>query len=150
MLGESSFLASFSPRTGLVRAKVTRSVDGWQVVPEWDSKQFKAYFNDMVNVGDALYGFDGDIFCSVDLNTGKRNWKGGRYGSGQVLLLADQPVLLVISESGEAVLLAANPDKHEELGRFQAIEGKTWNHPTIVGQRLFVRNAEEMACYALK
>jgi outer membrane protein assembly factor BamB len=149
-LGESDFLTSFSPRTGLVRAKVTRGVDGWQVDRQWVTTQFKAYFNDMVNVGDALYGFDGDIFCSIDLNTGKRNWKGGRYGSGQVLLLADQPVLLVISEAGEAVLVAANSAKHEELGRFQAIEGKTWNHPTIVGQRLFVRNAEEMACYDLQ
>ncbi len=42
------------------------------------------------------------------------------------------------------VMLTANPDKHEELGRFQAIEGKTWNHPAVAHGCLFVRNAEEM------
>lgn len=150
VIGESEFLATFHSRAGLIRAKVSRGIDGWQVDQQWVTKDIKAFYNDFVCVGDALYGFDGKIFCSINLNTGKRNWKGGRYGNGQVLLLADQPVLLVISETGEAVLAAANPEEHEELGRFQAIEGKTWNHPTIVGQRLFVRNAEEMACYDLE
>ena len=66
------------------------------------------------------------------------------------MLLADQSVLLVISETGEAVLLAANPERHEELARFHAIEGKTWNHPVIAHGRMYVRNAEEMACYELR
>ncbi len=56
----------------------------------------------------------------------------------------------MLSETGEAVLLAPRPDKHEEFGRFQAIEGKTWNHPVIAHGRLLVRNDEQMAGYALK
>src|SRR5262249_35001108 len=95
------------------------------------------------------YGFDGAIFCCLDLATGKRCWKGGRYGRGQVLLLADASQLLVISEAGEMLLLAANPQRHQELGRFRALAEKTWNHPVIAHGRLFVRNAEEMACYQL-
>jgi len=98
---------------------------------------------------DHVYGFDGNIFCCVDLETGRRRWKEGRYGCGQVVLLADQARLLVISETGELILLAANPQQHEELGRFKALKGKTWNHPVIAHGRLFVRNAEEMACYDL-
>jgi hypothetical protein len=89
------------------------------------------------------------MFCCIDAGTGERCWKEGRYGRGQVILLADQALLLVLSESGQAVLLAANPERQEELGRFQAIKGKTWNHPVIAGGRLYARNAEEMACYDL-
>jgi len=29
------------------------------------------------------------------------------------------------------------------------LDGKTWNHPVIAQRRLYIRNAEEMACYAL-
>jgi outer membrane protein assembly factor BamB len=67
-----------------------------------------------------------------------------------VVLLADEALLVVISVTGEAVLLAANPERHEELGRFRALDGKTWNHPVIAHGRLYARNAEEIACYELK
>jgi hypothetical protein len=48
------------------------------------------------------------------------------------------------------ILVAADPEGHREIGRFQAIQGKTWNHPAIAHGRLYVRNAEEMACFELK
>ncbi|MEX2027620.1 MAG: alcohol dehydrogenase, partial [Pirellulaceae bacterium] len=73
----------------------------------------------------------------------------GRYSTGQVLLLADQSLLLVMAEAGEAVLVAADPERHRELGRFTPLTAKTWNHPVIVGSRLYVRNSEEMACFEL-
>ncbi len=99
--------------------------------------------------GDAAYGFDTRVLTCIDLATGRQRWKGGRYGSGQVLLLADQPLLVVISEKGEAVLVAADPTAYHELCRFQAIEGKTWNHPVVAHGRLYVRNSEQFACYEL-
>ena len=52
--------------------------------------------------------------------------------------------------TGDVALVEANPDRYKELGRFQAFEGKTWNHPVIAHGKLFVRNAEEAACYELK
>ncbi|HEX4131735.1 MAG TPA: PQQ-binding-like beta-propeller repeat protein [Pirellulales bacterium] len=113
----------------------------------WRSKAMKPAYNDFVVLDGFLYGFDDAVFGCVDLESGKRRWKGGRYGHGQVLLLVDQRLLLVISETGEAVLVAAQPERLEELGRFQAIQGKTWNHPVVAHGRLYVRNDEEIACY---
>jgi len=150
VIGPSEVLISFTEAGGTTLLKVKHEGDGWTVAPGWTSRSLKPYFNDFVRHEDSLYGFDGTLFACVDVKTGERQWKKGRYGAGQVLLLADQGVLLVITEKGEAVLVAADPKKHRELGRFQAIEGKTWNHPTIVNGRLYVRNAEEMACYQLE
>ena len=65
------------------------------------------------------------------------------------MLLADQALLLVLSEKGEAILLAADSRQRRELGRVQVLNGKTWNHPVIAHGRLYARNAEEMACYEL-
>ena len=110
----------------------------------------KPSFNDFVVHQSSIYGFDGRVLTCVDLQTGKRRWKHGRYGSGQVLLLEDQSLLLVVTDEGEVVLVAANPNGHQELGRFQAVRGKTWNHPVIAHGRLYLRNAQEIACYELQ
>ncbi|HTI49725.1 MAG TPA: alcohol dehydrogenase, partial [Planctomycetaceae bacterium] len=144
--GDSVILTTYFG-LGSRRVRVTHTDGVWGTSVEWESKDFKPYFNDFVVHDGYAYGFDINLFCCLDLKTGKRTWKKGRYGYGQVLLIADQNLLLVLSETGEAVLLKADPKQHVELGRFQAIEGKTWNHPVIVRGKLYVRNAEEMACY---
>jgi hypothetical protein len=135
--------------TGLRRLHVLPQGDTWSVEERWSTRGLKPYFNDFVVHNGHAFGFDGTILASIRLDDGERNWKGGRYGAGQMVLLAAQDLLLVLSEEGEVALVAAAPDKHTELARFKAIEGKTWNHPVIVGDRLLVRNGEEMAAFRL-
>jgi hypothetical protein len=84
----------------------------------------------------------------VAIADGKRKWKGGRYGQGQVLRVANH--LIVQSEPGEVVLVACTPEKHDVVARLAALDGQTWNNPCLSGNRLLVRNAEEAACYELK
>jgi outer membrane protein assembly factor BamB len=149
-VGKNAVLFDAGANVGLTRIDVSHESQSWTPTERWVSGQIKPAFNDFVVHDNAIYGFDGRIFTCVDLETGQRRWKEGRYGSGQVLLLADQPLLVVLTDTGEVVLVAANPDRRQELGRFKAIEGKTWNHPVIAHGRLYVRNADEMACYELR
>ena len=137
---------------GLVRLAVERepSSGSWQVTERWSSRGLKPNFSDYVLHNGNAYGFDGGILSSVDLSTGKRNWKGGRYGHGQMLLLAQQDTLLVLGEDGDLALVAAQPDGFLELASHPALDGKTWNHPVLVDDLLLVRNGEEMAAFRLQ
>jgi outer membrane protein assembly factor BamB len=134
---------------GTRRIAVAHTTGKWTTEERWTSNGLKPYFNDFVIHKDHAYGFDGSILASISLNDGARKWKGGRYGNGQLVLLPDQDLLMVLSEEGELVLVRATPDQFAEVARFKAIDGKTWNHPVVVGDVVLVRNAEEMAAFRL-
>lgn len=138
-----------SQEAGIRRISVAQNSGAWSIQERWTSNGLKPYFNDFVIHKGHAFGFDGRILSCVDLNDGQRKWKGGRYGNGQLVLLADQDLLLVLSEEGELALVQATPDQFTEVAKFTAIQGKTWNHPVLVGDLLFVRNAEEMAAFRL-
>jgi outer membrane protein assembly factor BamB len=147
---EGDLLVGEGEGHNLHRIAVSHGSGGWTVEERWNSNGLKPYFSDFVVHNGYAYGFDGNILACIDLKDGKRVWKGGRYGSGQLVLLTDQDVLLVLSEEGGLALAAATPGQFKELARFPAIEGKTWNHPALVGDVLLVRNGEEMAAFRLK
>jgi outer membrane protein assembly factor BamB len=149
VVGGSDVLIGTGFGNGTQRVHVSREGDSWKTKEIWWSRTFKPYYNDFVVHQNHLYGFDSNIFVCVNLEDGKVKWKARGYGNGEVLLLADQGLLLVLSEQGEVALLDATPDRHVELCRINAITGKTWNHPVVARGKLFVRNAEEAACYEL-
>ena len=94
------------------------------------------------------YGLSNGILECADVATGKSHWKQGHYGAaGQLLRVGD--LLLVESDAGEVALVESSPDDYHELGRFQAIDGLTWNTLCLWGSYLLVRNSEEAACYQL-
>ena len=149
LTADGAVLISVTDKSGLRRLAVSRGDAGWSAEERWTSMGLKPYFNDFVVHEGHAYGFDGRILSSIDLADGERQWKGGRYGGGQLVLLADQDLLLVLSEKGELALVRATPEKFHELTRVPAIEGKTWNHPVLAGDLLLVRNSEEMAGFRL-
>ena len=112
-----------------------------------DRTMLKTKFTNVVLHNGYIYGLSDGILECVELASGKRSWKKGRYGQGQILGVGD--LILVQAETGDVAMVEATPDEHRELGRFPAIEGITWNNLCLQGRKLLVRNAQEAACYEL-
>lgn len=147
IVDESSIMIGCGYGIGSALLRFSLEADSWEVTTDWESKRLKLKFNAPVRKGDYVYGLDEGILTCINLKTGKPEWKRGRYGYGQVLLCGD--VIIVQAESSEVAFVSATPEKHIELNRFEAIEGKSWNHPVVWNGRLFVRNEKEAACFAL-
>jgi len=147
IVATNQFVISAGYGGGAMLVEITKDEKSFSARQVWKNLNLKNKFNSSVFWDGHVYGLDEGILTCIDVASGRRKWKDGRYGYGQLLFANGHLVLL--SGDGELVLLRANPDRHEELFRFQAIEGKTWNHPAIANGKLLVRNAVEMACFEL-
>jgi outer membrane protein assembly factor BamB len=128
--------------------QVSAGADGQLTVRElWRTNRMNNVFTSSVLHEGFIYGLDESILACIDAATGELQWKGGRYGYGQVMLASDH--LIVLTEQGELALVRADPKAHQEITRFPAIEGKTWNHPAMSDGILLIRNVEEMAAFDL-
>jgi outer membrane protein assembly factor BamB len=149
VIGDSDVLISTAFEKGTRRVHIKYDGDKWSTETKWEASAFKPYYNDFVIHNGYLYGFQSGLFLCLNLEDGSIQWKERGYDNGQVMLLPDQNLLVVLTEKGAVALVNADPKKRTEVARFQAIQGKTWNHPVIAHGKLFVRNGVEMACFQL-
>lgn len=124
-----------------------QQVEALRVEEIWRSPRLKSKFASMVVYQGTVYGLDDGVLTALDPATGERRWKAGRYGHGQMILVAG--LLVIQAEGGDVVLVEATPEEHRELARLDALHGKTWNPPALAGRYLLVRNNREAACYEL-
>src|SRR5256884_3138258 len=149
VVGDDTVLLGTPMNIGTRAIHITK-VNGELVAEElWTSRNLKPDFSDMVTYQGYIYGNDGGFLTCLDLRTGDRMWKGARYGKGQLLLLENASLVLVAAEDGQVHLVRADPKAFVEVDSFKALEGKTWNHPVVVGDKLYIRNAQEAAGFQL-
>jgi outer membrane protein assembly factor BamB len=149
-VGDDRVFASKGYGHGAALYRLLPSGDG-TFTPEaiWQSSRvMRTKFTNAVFLDGHVYGLSEGVLECIELATGERVWKHGRYGHGQILLAGE--VLLVLTEDGEMVFVEATPDRRDRVfGRFQAVDGQTWNTFALSGDRLLVRNANEAAAYRL-
>ena len=129
--GETSVATKLNLRDGT-------PVAGWKA-DSWTQ------FNAGVVLGGHLYTFHGEagkpaageLRC-LDWQTGATKWAQKGLGVGS--LTAADGKLIVLSETGEVAVVAANPEKFEALARAQVLGKKCWTVPVLANGRLYVRN----------
>jgi outer membrane protein assembly factor BamB len=118
---------------------------GWRAKKIWhNNTAMRTKFTNVVVHDGAVYGLSDGILECLDLQDGKRLWKKGRYGHGQILRVGG--ALLVLTEYGELVAVELSQKGLIERGRMDVLDGKTWNHLCLFGNLLLVRNGTEAAC----
>jgi outer membrane protein assembly factor BamB len=145
MVDRNRFFISSGYGKGAALVEVKGSGNSFTASTIWENKNMKNKFNSSVLHNGYVYGLDEGILVCLDVSTGERKWKDGRYGYGQVILAGDH--LIVTSDQGDVALVKASPDKYTEVTRFSAMQGQMWNYPAIASGKLLVRNSNEMAAY---
>lgn len=148
IVSSNRFLISAGYGTGCALVEVSQTNGTFATREVFRNRNLKTKFNAAVLHQGHVYGLDEGVLACLDLQTGERKWRDGRYGYGQLLLASGH--LIILGGEGELALVRASPDRLEEVGRFRALTGKTWNVPALAHGRLLVRNSVSMACYDVR
>jgi outer membrane protein assembly factor BamB len=119
------------------------------------AKQLQNHHGGMVQVGKYLYfghGHNNGFPVCVELATGKLMWGPIRGpGSGSAAVAYADGHLYFRYENGTMALIEATPEAYRLKGTFQIAtrHGKSWPHPAIADGKLYLRDQDDLHCYAL-
>jgi outer membrane protein assembly factor BamB len=125
---------------GTLAFEIGKSGDTWTATKAASNPQMKINLASLVAIGGHLYGHgQSRNFVCLDAGTLKQAWAQDGFGKelSSTIALDDQR-LLVLTDLGEMVLVAADPKEYRELGRLQVC-GKTWSMPAVAGDHVVVR-----------
>ncbi|MFN0067872.1 MAG: PQQ-binding-like beta-propeller repeat protein [Limisphaerales bacterium] len=99
-----------------------------------------------------LFGLHRGLHC-LDLSRGLAPvWHWDDRGLGDyVALLADEDRVLVVTASGELILLDARAEAPVVLSRLHVLDdgAEAYGHPALAGSRLYLRGAQQVVCVEL-
>jgi outer membrane protein assembly factor BamB len=141
-----------SHQAGTMALRITSEGDGCKAEPAWMEKRIAINFSSPVLDGGHLYGLGpaGEFFCA-DARTGKPRWnveasQGGVNAVAQSLVLDKN--ILVLSDGGELLLIPADPEHGQIIGRLKVAD-TTWCNPAYVDGKLYLRDQHELMCVEL-
>lgn len=114
----------------------------------WSNKELKVKYSGAVLFEGHVYGPDESIFTCIDVKTGERRWKRGRYGFCFPLLVGRH--LVIACQDGSLVLVEATPEEHREISRVELLGDRIMNYPALGEGVLLVRNDSEVVCLELE
>jgi outer membrane protein assembly factor BamB len=152
IIGDTVFVSSHE--WGLTAVQVSPNGSGQKAQRLWTSKEAAINFASPVAVGRHVYGLGPakNLIC-VDAETGKLAWSQPGFTvadatKAHASFLVAGPNLLVLTNGGQLVLVAADPTEFGEIARAQVC-GRTWCNPAYADGNLFVRDAKELVCVNL-
>jgi outer membrane protein assembly factor BamB len=134
---------------GLICLRIEKDGDGQKATEAWVNKDLKINLATPVVVGKYLYSHGpAQNFVCVDSRTGKEMWRHDGFGKDYSSTIVLGKNLLVLTDMGELVLVAADSSHYKEVARRQVC-GKTWSFPAYTDGKLYVRDGRELVCLDL-
>ena len=109
------------------------------------------FMSSPVLIGGTIYGLairSKGQFVAIDAASGKTLWNTqGREGEN-ASMLGSRSWLLASTTDGNLVVARANPQKYEEVRRYQIAQSALWAHPAITSGSIIVKDVDKVICWS--
>jgi outer membrane protein assembly factor BamB len=135
---------SSAPEVGSRGLKLTRK-DGKVIVEEaWTTRKMQIGQANAARVGSHIFACSGEesvfFMTAIEAATGKITWRERGFGKANVVYADGK--LIILEEDGSLALATATPEAFQLKSKVPLLKKSSWSTPTLVGQRLFVRDNE--------
>ena len=136
---------------GTKAVKVEKQGDGLAAKEFWATDKLGTGFNTPVLKDGLLFGLSdrGNLFC-VNAQTGEAAWTDTTRHENFGALIDAGPVLLVLPSSSELIVFKPDRQEYSEVARYKVAETPTYAHPIVSGRRVFVKDRESVALWAIE
>jgi outer membrane protein assembly factor BamB len=134
---------------GMIKYLISKEGDQFSAKETWRNKDLKINLSTPALVSGFLYNHGpARNYVCVDASNGQTKWTQAGFGEQVSTTIVVGDKLVVVTDTGELLVIKPNPNRYEELARMQVC-GKTWNFPAFADGKLYVRDQREIACYAI-
>ena len=139
-------------RRGTKAVKIEKAGDGFAPRELWSNAQVSTGFNTPVLKDGLLFGFSdrGNLFC-INAETGKTAWTDTvGHGRGFAAVLAAGSVILALPSTSELIAFKPSGQEYSQLARIKVADTPTYAHPVVAGNRIFVKDSQTLAMWAIE
>lgn len=135
----------------LTAIRLTRDGGKWIGETVWTNEQTPMFMSSPVLIDGTIYGLttrNRGQFVAIDAASGKTLWSTqGREGEN-ASMLGSRSWLLASTTGGTLVVARANPQKYEEVRRYQIAQSALWAHPAITRRSIIVKDVDKVICWS--
>jgi outer membrane protein assembly factor BamB len=136
---------------GTKAIKIEKQGDGFVTKELWSNVEIGTGYNTPVLKDGKLFGIsnEGKFFC-LNAQTGETAWADATEHSNFGSVVDAGSVILALDENSELFVLKPEDKEYSEIARYKVSDGKTYAHPVVSGNRVFVKAADSVAMWVVE
>tara|TARA_Y100000588_G_scaffold273967_1_gene289905 strand:- start:1079 stop:2314 length:1236 start_codon:yes stop_codon:yes gene_type:complete len=138
---------------GITRFRVVREGNAWTTENIWHTDEVSLHMTNAVVVDGVMFGLshlNSGQYFGLDLDTGDVLWTSGPRQAENAAILNAGQTIFSLEDDAELVVVSHSREGFEPVTRYEVAESATWAQPTLVGNRVFVRDVESLTLWTVE
>jgi outer membrane protein assembly factor BamB len=131
--------------------KILKRGSQWTTEDVWENPDVPLYMTNAVVVRDMLVGMthkNSGQFFALDARTGKTLWTSEpRQATNAAILRAGSDLLFALKDDAELIVARPSASGLDPLKRYTVADSATWALPTVVGNRIYVKDTNSLTLW---
>ena len=137
---------------GITAYRVLREGDAWTTEDVWQTSEVALHMTNGVVTDGVLFGLsylNSGQYFGLDLETGEVLWTGSPRQAENASILRSGGTVLSLQDDAELLVVSASRTGLDVVASYEVADSVTWTQPTLVGNRLYVKDISTLTLWTL-